>query len=366
MRTWRFSMALLLVLSLLAAGCGGGEASGGEDGGGEQAGGSGGGELSGNLLGAGATFPEPLYLDWIGTYTQQVEPGVSINYQGIGSSGGREQFIAQEVDFAGSDVYMTDGEIRAAEKQRGGGEVLHIPMVFGGVVVAFNVPGLDELTLDAETIADIFLGEIDNINDPAIAELNPGVDLPDQPLTVAHRSDGSGTTSIFTTYLTDEDRDWAREVGEGDEVDWPTGVGGEGNDGVASAVSQQTGGIGYMGLEFAAETGLSYASVENADGNVVEPTSESVSAATEGLDLPPDLRFDILGVGGQGYPIAGATWVLAYTEGYPPSKAEPLVDYLTWALEEGDTSAEKLNYAPLPDSAEQLSLDQVEQISVGG
>ncbi|MPZ53726.1 MAG: phosphate ABC transporter substrate-binding protein PstS [Acidimicrobiia bacterium] len=326
-----------------------------------------GGALEANILGAGASFPDPVYQTWIGEYTTNVQPGVSIQYESIGSGGGRERFIDQQTIFAGSDAYMDDEEMADAVDARACGEVLHIPMVFGGVVVAYNIEGLDGLVLDSATIADIFSGEITNINDPAIAELNPDVELPDQELTVTVRADGSGTTSIFTTYLEDEDADWAADYGAGDEVDWFGGqVAGEQNDGVASAIAQQPGGIGYVSLEFAVQQGLPTVGVVNGDGNAIVPSTDTVGAAVEGIDLPEDLRFDVLGVGAEGYPIAGATWVLAYTCGYDQGDADALKDYLTWALEEGDSFAADLGYAPLSDATQELSLAKVEQINADG
>lgn len=328
---------------------------------------NGGDELTASLLGAGASFPDPVYQTWIGEYTTNVQPGVSIQYESIGSGGGRERFIGQQTDFAGSDAFMKDEEITDAIAARGCGEVLHIPTVFGGVVIAYNIEGLDSLILDAATIADIFSGEITNINDPAIAALNPDAELPDQELTVTVRADGSGTTSIFTHYLEDEDADWAANYGSGGEIEWFGGqVAGEQNDGVAAAIAQQPGGIGYVSLEFAVQQGLAFADVVNSDGNAITPSTESVGKAVENLTLPDDLRFNVLGVGGDGYPIAGATWVLAYTCGYDEDKAAALRDFLTWALEEGDSFAAELGYAPLGDATQALSLAKVEQINAEG
>ncbi|GGI08963.1 phosphate ABC transporter substrate-binding protein PstS [Egicoccus halophilus] len=324
--------------------------------------------ISADLLGAGASFPNPLYQTWIGEF-QGVEPGVSLQYESIGSSGGREQFISQQVAFAGTDAAMGDEEQDEAleARQCEADEVLHIPTVFGGVVIAYNIDGLDDLVLDGETIADIFAGEITNINDPAIAELNEGVELPDQELTVAVRADGSGTTSIFTTYLDDESSSWSEAYGAGSEIEWFDGVvAGEQNDGVANAIVSQPGGIGYLSLEYAVAAGLDVADVINADGNAVEPTTETVSAAADGIELPDDLRFNILGVGGEGYPIAGATWILAWTCGYEQADAEALQAFLTWTLEEGDQDASDLGYAPLAESAQQLALEKVERINEEG
>lgn len=321
--------------------------------------------LEATLVGAGASFPEPIYLEWIGAF-QGVQPGIQINYQGIGSSGGREQFIAQQVDFAGSDAPMKDDEITAALAARACASVLHIPTVFGGVAIAFNIPGVTELNLDGETIAKIGLGSIANVNDPAIAALNPGVTLPDQALTFVHRSDGSGTTSIFTTYLNDVSPEWAAGPGKGSEVEWPTGIGGDQNDGVAAAIAQQPGGIGYVSYEFAVASNLAVAAVVNKDGNAIKPSSESVSEAANTVTVPDDYRFSILGVGGQGYPIAGATWILAYSCGMEADKADALKAWLTWALTEGDTNVTELNYAPLPAELETRVLEQIGRINEEG
>lgn len=324
------------------------------------------GGLSAALVGAGASFPEPIYLEWIGAF-QADEPGVTINYQGIGSSGGREQLIALQVDFAGSDAVMNDEALdAAAEASSCEADVLHIPTVFGGVAIAYNVTGVDNLVLDGETIAGIALGTITSLDDPAIAELNPGVELPDQALTWVHRSDGSGTTSIFTTYLDDVSDEWSEQVGRGSEVEWPTGIGADQNDGVAAAIAQQPGGIGYVSYEFAVEAGISVAAVVNADGNAVSPSTASVSEAANTVEVPDDFRFSILGVGGDGYPIAGATWVLAYTCGMDEAKADALKAFLTWALTEGDDLAAELNYAPLPDELEARVLDHIERVNEEG
>ncbi len=360
--------ALALAGTVLVAACGGGSAGpaptqapadsmapAGNPGGGGPA----------SLTGAGASFPEPIYLEWIGAYAD-VAPDVTINYQGIGSSGGREQLIGQQVDFAGSDAFMKDEEIAAALDARPCQAVLHIPTVFGGVAIAYNEPSLDGLVLDGDTIAKIALGTVANFNDPAIAALNPGVDLPDQPLTWVHRSDGSGTTNIFTTYLTDVSPDWAAGPGKGSEVEWPTGIGGDQNDGVASAISQQPGGIGYVSYEFAVESGLSVAAVVNKDGNAIVPSSDSVSAAALTVTVPDDFRFAILGVGGDGYPIAGATWILAYTCGMEAPKADALKAWLTWSLTEGDALVKELNYAPLPDELQNRVLEQIKRINSEG
>jgi len=319
---------------------------------------------SGELLGAGASFPAPIYLEWIAEYTSNVQPGVSINYQSIGSGGGVEQFIGQQTDFGGSDAFLTDEELATATEARGC-EPVHIPTVFGTVSIGYNLEGVDSLTLSGPVLADIFLGNITSWNDPAITELNPGMDLPSEDIIVAHRSDGSGTTSIFTTYLSDVSEQWASQVGHGKEVEWPApnSVGGEKNDGVAAQIQQNPGAVGYIELSYAITNSIPIADMVNADGNAITPTLESTAAAADGITIPDDLRFNILGVGGQGYPIAGATWVLAWTCGYDDNTAAMLKDYLTWTLTEGDSLAEELLYSPLSSSLEARALEKVDMIN---
>lgn len=324
---------------------------------------------SADLLGSGASFPNPAYQSLIGEF-QEVEPGVSLQYESIGSSGGKEQMVQGLTDFGGTDSVMDDEEQAEAIEARActEDEVLHIPTMYGGVVIAYNIDGLDdELTLDGATIAGIFSGEITNANDPAIAALNDGVDLPDQDLTVAVRADGSGTTDAFSTYLEDESQDWADQYGSGSEIDWFDGVvGGEQNDGVAATVAAQPGGIGYLSLEFAVAAGLPYADVINADGNAVTPTAESVSAATDGIELPEDLRFDILGVGGEGYPIATATWLLAWTCDYDEGDTEALQAFITYIVEDGADTIADLGYAPISGDALEMTLGKIERINEEG
>lgn len=320
--------------------------------------------LSGELLGAGASFPAPIYLEWIAEYTGSVQPDVSINYQSIGSGGGVEQFIGQQTDFGGSDAFLTDEELAAATDARGC-EPVHIPTVFGAVALGYNLEGIDGLTLSGPVLVDIFLGNITSWDDPAIAGLNPGVALPSEDIIVAHRSDGSGTTSIFTTYLSSVSDQWDSEVGHGKEVEWlaPNSVGGEKNDGVAAQIQQNPGAVGYIELSYALTNGIPVADMVNEDGNAVTPTLASTAAAADGITIPDDLRFNILGVGGEGYPIAGATWVLAWTCGYDNNTAAMLKDYLTWTLTEGDALAEELLYSPLPDSLQASALEKVGRIN---
>lgn len=301
-------------------------------------------------------------MEWIGEF-QAINPGVTINYQGIGSGGGIEQFTKLTVDFGASDAPMKDEEIAAAE-QASGAKVLHIPTVMGAVVLAYNLEEVTELKLDPDTLAGIFLGEITKWNDSRLVALNPGVSLPDSAIQVVHRSDSSGTTNIFTGYLTQVSTTWADKVGEGKEVDWPVGLGGQGNDGVAAVVQQQANSIGYVELTYALESGLPMATLKNKAGNFVVPSLESTSAAAEGVSFPPDLRFSVSNSdGAQAYPIVGATWILAYDKMEDPAKAAILKAWLTWALTDGTAMAEELSYAPLSDELRGLALDKVEAIS---
>jgi phosphate transport system substrate-binding protein len=384
MRKLTRRIAVLAAASLLAVACGGdgdagdptaqdtGEnsaaddgADDGEDGGeatddgdGEAAGGP-----SGSLDGAGATFPTPVFEDWIFEYTGNVNPNASINYQSIGSGGGIEQFLAQTVDFGSSERVLSEEDLELAEQERCA--PIEIPVVFGAVVLATADPALDGLTLDANAIADIFERRITTWNDPALAELNPDLELPDLDIIPVHRSDGSGTTSVFTKYLDADSDTWT--LGEGTEVQWPAGtVGGEGNEGVSAGIEQNQGAIGYINQAYAIELGLQTAKVVNTDGNAIEPTLEATSAALATVDIPDDFRFDILGVGGDGYPIAGTNWIFAWECGYDDATAELLKDFWSWAVEEGDELALELGYAPLDDSVKPDVLAAVERINAQG
>jgi len=357
------ALVLMVGLGIAAAGCGGGDlpSAGGGTTTSDGTGTTSGGELSASLNGAGATFPKPLYIEWIGEF-QMVNPGVKINYQGIGSGGGIEQFTKMTVDFGASDAPMKDEEVAAAETASGA-KVLHIPTVFGSVVLAYNLPDLPELKLDSDTLAAIFLGEITNWNDAKIAALNSGAALPDKAIQVVHRSDSSGTTNIFTSYLAEVNQAWADAVGAGKEVQWPAGVGGQGNDGVAAVVQQQEGSIGYVELSYAIESNLTMASLKNAAGNFIVPSLESTSAAAGGAAFPEDLRFSVANSpNADAYPIVGATWILAYDKMADPAKVAALKAFLTWSLTDGTAVAEDLGYAPLPDDLRALALAKVNAI----
>lgn len=352
--------ALFCVLGLLgmvAAGCGG-TADLPSAGGSGNGTGTGGSPLSASLNGAGATFPEPLYVEWIGEF-QLANPKVTINYQGIGSGGGIEQFTKMTVDFGASDAPMKDEEIATAETA-GGAKVLHLPMVFGAVAVAYNLKDVPELKLDPETLAAIFLGEVTTWNDARVAAQNPGLTLPAQDINVVHRSDSSGTTSIFTDYLSKVSPEWKDKVGKGKEVPWPVGVGGQGNDGVAAVVQQQSGAIGYVELSYATESGLSMVTLKNKSGAYIVPSLESTSDASAGVAFPDDLRFSIVDSDGpQAYPIVGATWILVFDKMKDPAKVEALKAFLTWALENGTDLAEELGYAPLSEELKATTLKKI-------
>jgi phosphate transport system substrate-binding protein len=300
------------------------------------------------LTGAGATFPYPIYSKWFSDYAART--GVKINYQSIGSGGGIRQLSEGTVDFGASDSPMTDEEMAKAK----GGPILHIPTVMGAVVATYNVPGLSQpLKLTGELLADIFLGRVRRWNDARVATLNSGVTLPNQEILVVHRSDGSGTTFIFTDYLSKVSPTWKDSVGTGKEVQWPAGLGAKGNEGVAGQVKQTPGSIGYVELAYAKQNRLPFASIRNAAGEYILPTIESVTAAAAGVvdRLPEntDYRVSIVNAPGAGaYPIASFTWILLYRNQQDPDKGQKLVDFLRWALREGSASAAALDYAPLP------------------
>lgn len=322
------------------------------------------GTLSGRISGAGATFPTPWYQDLIFDYSGDVQPDVSIDYQSIGSGGGIEQFLQDTVDWGTSERYLREDDLQAAVDNRGC-EAIQVPMVYGSVVIAFSDDQFDELVLDAETISAIFRREIINFNDDRLAALNPGFDLPNLDIIPVHRSDGSGTTSVFTTWLEDEDATWADELGSGTEVDWPAGtVGGQGNEGVTAGINQNPGGLGYVNQAYAIENQMPQARVINADGNEIYPTLEATTAAIEALEIPDSFQFDILGVGGDGYPITGTVWNFFYTCGYSGNTAELLIDFWTWATQtpEGDELALTLGYAPLGASLKERVATALQRI----
>ncbi len=311
-----------------------------------------------SLNGAGATFPYPIYSKWFYEYNK--EKGVQINYQSIGSGGGIQQLTNGTVDFGASDAPMTDDQI---SKVKSG--VLHFPTVAGAVAVAYNVQGLDKVKLTGTVLANIFMGKITKWNDPAIAELNPDATLPDLNITVAHRSDGSGTSNIFTNYLTKVSTKWAGDVGFGTAVKWPVGVGGKGNEGVAGLISQIPGTIGYVELAYAIKNKMTYASMKNRAGNYVEPTLESTTAAADGAlrRMPKDFRMMITdSTGEKAYPICGFTWLLINTNYKSADVGKTITDFLNWYMDKGEAMAADLYYAPLPDSLLEKVKAQIDQV----
>jgi phosphate transport system substrate-binding protein len=309
------------------------------------------------INGAGATFPYPIYSKWFDQYAQ-IDPSVRFNYQSIGSGGGQKQILAQTVDFGASDGPMTDANLAKATSK-----LLHIPTVAGADVVTYNLSGDPKLKLDGPTIVDIFMGKITKWNDPKIAGQNPGITLPDQDIIVVHRSDGSGTTFIFTDYLSSVSPDWKQAVGKATSVNWPVGLGGKGNEGVSGQIKQLPGSIGYVELIYALQNQMPYADVKNAAGNYVAPTIASVTAALATANVPDDFRFSIVNApGADAYPIAGTTWLLVYQQQKDAEKGKKLVAFLNWALTDGQKVAPTLNYAPLPASLQQRVLERIKEI----
>jgi phosphate transport system substrate-binding protein len=298
-----------------------------------------------DLTGAGATFPFPIYDKWFHEYA--ATKNVQINYQSIGSGGGIKQLTEGTVDFGASDAPMSDAELAKAK-----GPIMHIPTVLGAVVVTYNVPELTrQLHLDGTTLAAIFLGEITKWNDARISKLNPGAKLPASDILVVHRSDGSGTSYVFTDYLTKVSATWAATPGKGKDVQWPIGLGGKGNDGVTGQVKQLPGSIGYVELAYAKQNKLPYAAIRNASGAFVSPSIEAVTAAAAGAKLPAntDYRVSIVDATGKGaYPISSFTWLLLYEKQTDAVKGRKLLDFVRWALTEGEKSASSLDYAPIP------------------
>jgi phosphate transport system substrate-binding protein len=316
-------------------------------------------EARGQMLinGAGATFPYPLYSKWFDEYAK-LDPSVRFNYQSIGSGGGQKQILAQTVDFGASDGPMSDENLAKAPSK-----LLHIPTVAGAVVVTYNLPNSPALKLDGPVIADIFMGKIISWNDARIAALNPGVKLPSIDAVVVHRSDGSGTSYIFTDFLSKVSKNWETKVGRNTSVKWPTGLGAKGNEGVAGQVKQLPGTIGYVELAYAHQNKLPVAQVKNAAGNFVTPSLESITEALSAAKIPDDFRFSMVNPAGEkAYPISGATWLLVYVQQSDPAKGKKLVEFLQWALTKGEAMASALDYAPLPETLENRVLERVKTI----
>ncbi len=318
-----------------------------------------------DLNGAGATFPYPIYSKWFSDYATKT--GVKINYQSIGSGGGIKQLSEGTVDFGASDGPMSDADIAKAK----GGPVMHFPTVLGADVIIYNLPELTApLRLSGEVVADIFLGKITKWNDQRVAALNAGVKLPAKDMLVVHRSDGSGTTYIFTDYLATVSATWSAGPGRGKEVKWPVGLGGKGNEGVAGAVKQTPGSIGYAELAYAKQNKLSAAVMQNSSGAFVEASIASITAAAEGASAKmgpdSDYRVSIVNAAGaNAYPISSFTWLLVYAAQADATKGQKLLDFMRWMYTDGQQSAPTLDYAPLPPALSQQLLARLATVKLG-
>jgi len=317
------------------------------------------------LNGAGATFPFVLYSKWFSEYNK-LYSNIQINYQSIGSGGGIKQFTEKTVDFGASDAPMKDDQIQAAG---GAPNVFHIPTVLGGVVPTYNLEGSPKLKFTGEVLANIFLGKITKWNDPALAQLNPDAKLPDADIAVVHRSDGSGTTFVWTDYLSKVSPDWKSTAGASTSVNWPVGVGGKGNEGVAGLVKQTPNALGYVELAYSIQNQLPYGSVQNKAGKFVDPAIDSLTAAAAGTagSLPDDLRVSITDCDcPDGFPISSYTYILVNPNQTDMTKAQTLVSFLWWGIHDGEQFAKDLNYAPLPPEVVAKAEAKIKQINVGG
>lgn len=327
---------------------------------------SGDGSTRTELTGAGATFPYPLYSRWASDY--QGQTGVRINYNSLGSGAGIQQLSANTVDFGASDAPMTDEEMSRAQ----GGAIMHVPMTIGAVAVSYNLPALQQpLRVTGELVADIYLGRVTRWNDPRIASLNEGVALPDEAILPVQRSDGSGTTFVFTEYLSSVSPAWKAGPGTGKDVAWPTGIGAKGNEGVASQIKSSPGTVGYIEVVYANQNQLPAAAIQNRAGNFVQPTSETISAAAAGivdtLSASSDYRVSIVNAPGeQAYPISSFTWILLYRNQPDTTKGRALVDFLKWAVTDGQQRAASLDYGPLPDPMRERLVTRLDSIRIGG
>lgn len=312
-----------------------------------------------SLNGAGATFPYPLYSKWFSEFGK-IDPGVEINYQSIGSGGGVRQLLEKTIDFGASDAPMKNEQLAKANPA-----IYHFPTVLGAVALTYHLPGVTaEIRLTPEIVADLFLGKIFYWNDAKIAAVNPGVSLPDVPVMIVHRSDGSGTTAVFTDYLSKVSPEWKSRVGAGTAVKWPVGIGGKGNEGVTGFLKNSPGAIGFVELLYAAKNRLQVASLKNAAGNYVKPSAVSITEAAAGQikDVPKDFRMSLTNAGGSGsYPIASFTYLLVYKK-FTPAKAAKLKTFIAWALTDGQKMAADLFYAPLPPVLAERARAQLKEI----
>ena len=332
-------LAPLLALTLGLTACGGGTQTSTTSEGGNADG------KSVSLTGAGASFPAPLYQRWFSEYNKQ-NPNVKVSYQSVGSGAGVEQFTQGTVDFGASDVAMKDEEIAAVERG-----VALLPMTAGSIVLAYNLPDVPELKLSRQVYVDILLGKIKKWNDPAIAKLNPDAKLPNSNIAVVHRSDGSGTTGVFTKHLSAISPEWSEKVGSGKTVEWPTGVGAKGNEGVTAQILQTEGSLGYIEYGYAKQQDIPTAALENKAGKYIAPSDESAADALSAATLPENLRAFVTDPEGEAsYPIVTYTWLLAYENYDDPDKLQAFKDVVNWSLTEGQNYSGELGYIPLPDN----------------
>ncbi len=316
------------------------------------------------LQGAGASFPSPLYQKWLSEYGK-IHANVKIDYQSIGSGGGIKQLKEQTVDFGASDAPMSDADLKSAP-----GEIVHVPTVLGAVVITYNLEGVKQpLRFSPEALADIFLGKIKKWNDPKIAADNPGVTLPTSDITVIHRSDSSGTSAVFTDYLSKVSAEWKEKVGAGVSPSWPTGIGGKGNEGVTGQVKNTPNTIGYIELVYAVKNNLPVAHIKNASGNFIEPSIDAVTAAAaaSAASMPDDLRVSITNAtGAQAYPISSYTYILVYKNQKDAAKGKALVDFLWWGIHDGENFGKELQYAPLPPDVVKKAETKINSVTANG
>jgi phosphate transport system substrate-binding protein len=310
------------------------------------------------INGAGATFPYPMYSKWFSEYHKQ-HSDAQINYQSIGSGGGIRQVLAQTVEFGASDGPMSDEQLSQAKVK-----ILHVPTVLGAVVPAYNIPGVkQEIKFTPEMLAGIFLGKITTWNDPVITKANPGVNFPGQPIVVVHRSDGSGTTFIFTDYLSSVSPEWKSGPGKGTSVKWPVGLGAKGNEGVAGMIRQVDGAVGYVELIYAVQNKIDYGVVKNKSGNFVKASLDSTTAAAASAKMPADFRVSIVNPPGKdAYPIASFTWLLIPVQQKDANKGRIIKDFLTWMLDDGQKMTTQLTYAPLPAGVVDMVRKSIQQV----
>jgi phosphate transport system substrate-binding protein len=346
------AVALVLAVGLVAGACSNSDDNG-----------SGGGGNGAALTGAGSTFAQPVYAAWAQEF-QKVQSGAKVNYQPIGSGGGVEAFANQTVDFGATDVPLTPDDVATLK----GGDYIEFPTAVGAVALLYNVEGVENgLKLDGKTVADIFLGNVKTWDDPEIKALNSGVSLPSTAITIVHRSDESGTTSVFTTWLSDASPEWSDKVGADKAVEWPVGQGANGSSGVAAAVKQTDGAIGYASQDYAITSGLSSATVEAKDGSFIAPTTDAITKAAGGLQFPITEDTNILNSSAPGaYPIASTTYALIYTDQTDEAKAQTLVDFWHWGLTKGQAVLTSLNYAPLASDVAQGALQELSKITANG